>query len=367
MPREIVILLLVIFIGGLLFPSLALAGEYQGYNNKTIKYEGLVPCGKSSYIVGVESPEVMLSCQFCHLFVMLDGIIDFITQKIVPPIVILMMIIAGIMFFFAGGNPTLLLQAKKLITSVAIGLIIIFSAYLIIGTVLTVARVQSWTTLDKWLSEGVFIVDCPIEVDGDGVAPENGNGNGDNGSPVDVGNSGKPVENDNDICIAVKNTATCEDNEKIDKGECIPGENTHIKPDESGITDDGKGWTCVFQGDEISPVPLPPAGLCYPPVGIIYLDCIDDPDYVPSEEEVWIPCDPYTENCWGEAKMTSFTAEVSKSCTTGKVYGGACFRINKTEMAGDIKGDEWCCKFEDTTSGTVPKYEGYIYIHCVPE
>jgi len=161
MKKTIVFLLLVIFIGNLLFSFSVLAGEYEGYGG-TVKYEGLVPCGKSS--VGPnEDEEVKNPCQLCHLFVMLDGIIDFVLLDILPWIIILMILIAGIMFYFAGGNPSLLLQAKKLITSVVIGVTIILCAYLIIGTVLTVLGVQSWTTLDQWAGNGVFNIICPIE------------------------------------------------------------------------------------------------------------------------------------------------------------------------------------------------------------
>jgi len=161
MKRTIVFLLLVIFIGNLLFSFSVSAGEYQGYGG-TVKYEGLVPCGKSEKGPN-ETEGVTKACQLCHLFVMLDGIIDFVLIDILPWIVILMILIAGIMFYFAGGNPSLLLQAKKLITSVVIGVAIILCAYLIIGTILTVLGVQSWTTLDQWAGNGVFMIDCPIE------------------------------------------------------------------------------------------------------------------------------------------------------------------------------------------------------------
>jgi type IV secretory pathway VirB2 component (pilin) len=160
MKKEIVVLLLIVSIGSLLFPFLTLAGDYEGYGG-TVHYEGLVPCGKSEKSPG-ESDGVTKSCQFCHLFVMLDGIIDFVTQKIVPPIVVLMIIIAGIMFFFGGGNPSLLLQAKKLITSVVMGLVIMFSAFLIIQTILNVMGVADTNPLHSWLTGNAFTIECPI-------------------------------------------------------------------------------------------------------------------------------------------------------------------------------------------------------------
>jgi len=169
MEKVIIFLLLIIFIGNLLFSFSVSAGDFTGYGGKEIHYQGLVPCGKSeaapaSGDEAAESEEVTERCEFCHLFVMLDGIIDFVLIGILPWIVILMILIAGIMFYFAGGNPSLLLQAKKLITSVVIGVTIILCAYLIIGTILTVLGVQHWTTLDQWNDgDGVFNIICPIE------------------------------------------------------------------------------------------------------------------------------------------------------------------------------------------------------------
>jgi len=169
MKRTIVFLLLVIFIGNLLFSFSVSAGEYQGYGG-TVKYEGLVPCGKSEKGPN-ETEGVTKACQLCHLFVMLDGIIDFVLLDILPWIVILMILIAGIMFYFAGGNPSLLLQAKKLITSVVIGVTIILCSYLIVGTILNVMGVVDTNPLSDWAKGGSFIMNCPIEDSGTGVTP----------------------------------------------------------------------------------------------------------------------------------------------------------------------------------------------------
>jgi len=268
MSRKIVILLLVIFIWGLLFPILALAGDYK-YGNKDVHYEGLVPCGKSesslpaaydeegNLIKEEESLEISYPCEFCHLFVMLDGIIDFVLIKILPPVIALMMVIAGIMFFFAGGNPSLLLQSKKLITSVVIGVVIILSAYLIVGTVLTVVGVQSWTTLDTWLDgDGIFMVNCPIGEGGIGGNGGNG-GNGDNGDG-EAKEEWSPCDPDNEDCeghhitassvaIGVSDTLDCPEGYIIKSGLCRPGkreDGSEYTVGNSGI--DGNGWTCWF-------------------------------------------------------------------------------------------------------------------------
>jgi hypothetical protein len=129
---------LIILLGSLLFPSVGLAGTYAA-NGSDVCYDGLVPCGKEVYVGGnwedgkcVGGAPTFIRCQFCHFFVMLDGIIDFVLFKLVPPIAILMLVIGGVMFFAAAGSPEKLGTAKKLMTSVVIGLIIIFAAWIII-------------------------------------------------------------------------------------------------------------------------------------------------------------------------------------------------------------------------------------------
>ena len=142
-------LFLIILIGSLFLPLASLAGEYIA-DGKTIKYEGLVPCGGN-----------LPPCQFCHLFVMLDGIIDFILFKIAPPLAVLMLVIGGVMFFFSGGSPATLTKAKSLITSVVIGLAIIYGAWMIIDLFLTLpgfidAGKFGWDP-SKW-----FQINCSI-------------------------------------------------------------------------------------------------------------------------------------------------------------------------------------------------------------
>ena len=108
---------------------------------------GVVPCGEPG------NP-----CQLCDVFVMIDNILDFILIKMVPVIAVLMLVVGGIMFFFAGADPGMLTKAKSLITSTIIGLVIIFAAFLIVGTVLSVLGLTGWTEdlYRNWWQEGFF-------------------------------------------------------------------------------------------------------------------------------------------------------------------------------------------------------------------
>ena len=218
---------LIIFLGSLLFPLVSLAGTYmacEGVIDKhgncvpdggyiagqyvSIYYDGLVPCGKKvckfdPTIAGTADPCIgkrgaeYLDCQlaagkgleqacgeiggtmvvgkkvgeyytgfpctFCHFFVMLDGIIDFVLFQLVPVIAVLMLVIAGVMYVGAifelvpGGWETFS-RAKKIFTSIIIGLVIIYAGWLVINLFFNVIEVAEWTGLRG----GWFSIKCPI-------------------------------------------------------------------------------------------------------------------------------------------------------------------------------------------------------------
>ena len=159
------ILFLIISFWVLFCPLVSLAGEYKA-DGKTVTYDGLVPCGK---VVKVDGEEVYMPCQFCHFFVMAKGIVDFL---LLPPtgivflVGVLMLVIAGAMFIFgylvSPENPELISNAKSLMTSVIIGLIIIFGAWVFVNTFFLLIGVADWTGLKG----GWFQINCPIELPG---------------------------------------------------------------------------------------------------------------------------------------------------------------------------------------------------------
>jgi hypothetical protein len=136
---------------------------------------GLVPCGCVGYdeegnccgsirITAdgkIECESKGEPCQLCHLFVLFDRIVDFLLLNIVPPLAILMVVIAGTMYILAYleviGNPNWIVQAKSLIYSVLIGVIIIYGAWLLVNFFLQIIGVESWTGLEK----GWWEIKCP--------------------------------------------------------------------------------------------------------------------------------------------------------------------------------------------------------------
>jgi hypothetical protein len=130
-------LLGIIILIGLLFPLVSLA--FKG---------GLVPCG------GPGEPR----CQICHLFVMLDTIIDFALFYIVFPVTTLLIVISGGMYMFSIGNPEHINKAKSILSSVIIGLVIIFSSWLIVNTFMTGIGLAEWVGG----GDGWYRINCPI-------------------------------------------------------------------------------------------------------------------------------------------------------------------------------------------------------------
>jgi len=167
MFKKIRTLFLIVFLGGLILPLISFAGVYQA-ESTTVYYEGLVPCGLGKPLCDVPfedgscpagGNEDGISCQFCHLFVMIDGIIDFLLVDIVPYLAVLMVIAGAIMFYFGGGKPELISKGKTVIKSVIIGLFLIYGAFLIVGTFLTILGVTEWTGL---ASGSWFKIACQI-------------------------------------------------------------------------------------------------------------------------------------------------------------------------------------------------------------
>jgi len=141
-------------------------------------YDGLVPCGKCLDIgvaipadkttarhcnvtEGVPTNIKYIPCQFCHFFVVLQGIIDFILKYIVFPLAILLIVVSGIMFFLYAENPKRVDEAKSLLTTVVIGLILMFSAWLIVSLFFTAIGLSdfglSLSAPDEW-----FMIRCEI-------------------------------------------------------------------------------------------------------------------------------------------------------------------------------------------------------------
>ncbi|SRR6056297_149129 len=141
-------IILLALISLFLFPAAALAdGTYNG-SDGIVEYEGLVPCG------GEKVP-----CHFCHIFVLLNEVLNFIWFTIVPPLAVLLGMIAGFYFIFSGGDPKKIEKARGIGISLVIGLFLIYGSWIIVNVFFTVFDVKDWTGLG---SGGWSEVNCEI-------------------------------------------------------------------------------------------------------------------------------------------------------------------------------------------------------------
>lgn len=108
--------------------------------------KGLVPCGEAG------NP-----CTFCDFFQLISNVLNFVF-KIVIVVATLMLVVGGVYFFFAGANPGMLETGKKIITSTVWGLVIIFTAFLIVGVIMNAIGLAPWTAdfYKDWMKGDFF-------------------------------------------------------------------------------------------------------------------------------------------------------------------------------------------------------------------
>lgn len=110
---------------------------------------GLVPCG------GQGEP----ACSLCHLFELAQGITKFLTFTIAPILAVLAVAWGGFNIFLAGASPDKVKTGRNAITKAAVGLLIVFGAWVAINEVLlffsqqtsSVAEIKTTTgKLNPW-------------------------------------------------------------------------------------------------------------------------------------------------------------------------------------------------------------------------
>jgi len=112
---------------------------------------GLVPCG------GYGEPR----CQLCHFFVMGQNIVAFFLFSFVPPVAVLLVVIAGAMFILGSGyDPSMINQARSMLQSIAIGLVLIYGSWVLVNTffvLIGLANSNLGNSIRDW-----FQINCAI-------------------------------------------------------------------------------------------------------------------------------------------------------------------------------------------------------------
>jgi hypothetical protein len=114
--------------------------------------QGLVPCG-----VGDPGDPGYVACTLCHLFQLLNNIINIVLFVFIPIVAPIFIVIGGIYLLIARDNPQTLGTGKNILTATVVGLIIVYTAWLLLNTTLTFLGVASWTRLGSW-----WQIECPL-------------------------------------------------------------------------------------------------------------------------------------------------------------------------------------------------------------
>jgi C1A family cysteine protease len=112
---------------------------------------GLVPCGTED-----------CPCTLCMFFVLIERVIEFLLFRLVPVLAVLMFVIGGILLLVSTGDPAKISTGRRIITSVLIGLAIIYGSYFFIGLILQSIGLAQWTEdiYRTWWEEGFFEIPC---------------------------------------------------------------------------------------------------------------------------------------------------------------------------------------------------------------
>jgi len=110
--------------------------ESDGYEER-----GLVPCGRN-----YDNPDTPWNerdpCQFRHIFLLLNNILNFLLWRLGLIILVLLVVATGVIYYFSMGAPSTMVKVKSVLISAAKGYGIVLLAWLIINWILIILRFQ---------------------------------------------------------------------------------------------------------------------------------------------------------------------------------------------------------------------------------
>lgn len=147
-----------------------------GDTSYTIFFEGITVCGKcleTQPPLGASevdqrvctSQELLeqkrfIPCTFCHLFVLVNEVVNFVLFDIIPLVAVLLIILGGYYFFLSAGDPSRVEKGKKILMALAGGVFLMYGSWLIVSVLLSGIGVSEWTGLGSW-----FEIQCDIGED----------------------------------------------------------------------------------------------------------------------------------------------------------------------------------------------------------
>lgn len=136
--KKMKIAVLFILLGTLLFSAVPLTAD-----------AGIVQCGTAT------TP----ACGFCDIFKLINNIVIFLLVPspsvnnmvaVVPLIATLLILVGGFYILIAAGQPERQKTGRDIITAVVIGLLVVYIAWVVVNSILTLFGVAEWTGLLQW-------------------------------------------------------------------------------------------------------------------------------------------------------------------------------------------------------------------------
>lgn len=115
---------------------------------------GLVPCGRLIDDTDTKEIDESKPCDMCAMFYMLKKILNFMTE-VTFALAILILVISGLLYAFSVGDSGKIEKAKTAIYYVLIGLAIMFTAWIVISSLL---KGLGYSNITKWNQ-----VDCTLQ------------------------------------------------------------------------------------------------------------------------------------------------------------------------------------------------------------
>ena len=138
-------LFLILVLFSLLTPALAFATDVE---------QGLVSCGNDINHNGILDKEE--ACRLCNLFQLVNNLVNWVLLVIIPVVAPIFLVLGGIYLLIARGDPGMFKKGKDVLTATIVGLIIIYTAWVLLSTVLAFLGVADWTGLSSW-----WEIQCP--------------------------------------------------------------------------------------------------------------------------------------------------------------------------------------------------------------
>jgi hypothetical protein len=87
-------------------------------------------------------------CGICDLFGVIVRIVSFIMVNLVPALAAILLVVTGFQLFVtASGKPEEMDKAKKSMKNIVIGLALIYGAWIIVNTIMSVSGLVAWEGL----------------------------------------------------------------------------------------------------------------------------------------------------------------------------------------------------------------------------